>query len=137
MALASRRAGSQAHWPCHHICFRKFCSKGKTGKQTSGWGAGEPGARLGQDEVRGLPTTGDHEAGRASGSPCRGSWGNRREESRLSPALAPGADLGQTQVHGLTAGPTSDTAHAPARAPPALAFPRRPCSMDTVPSAKL
>lgn len=41
------RAGSQAHWSCHHICFRQFCSKGKTGKQTSGWEAGEPGALLG------------------------------------------------------------------------------------------
>ena len=38
----------EAHWPCHHICFRKFCSKGKTGKQTSGWGAGSQGRGWGR-----------------------------------------------------------------------------------------
>lgn len=75
--------------------------------------------------------------GRVRPEDCQPPWGDRRDEGGLPPALAPGADLGQTQVRGLTAGPTLDTAHAPARAPPAPAFPRRPRSMDTVPSAEL
>lgn len=80
---------------------------------------------------------GDLEAGRASGSRRQGSWGDRWEKGGLLPALASGADLGQTQVPGLTAGPTSDTAHPPARAPPVPAFLQRPCSTDTDPGAEL
>lgn len=105
--------------------------KGRSRKsRPAGGGRGARG-RLGQAEARGLPTAlGD----RWRPEDCQPPGGTGRDKGRLSPRTAPGADLGQTQVQRLTAGPTRH-APAPARAPPAPAFPWRPRSMDTVPSA--
>ena len=88
-----------------------FVQREKQESRPAGGGLGSQGRCWGQDKVRRLPMVGDREAGRASGSQRQGSWGDRREKGGLSPALASGADLGQTQVPGLNAGPTSDMAH--------------------------